>query len=76
MRVMSKLKALKKAIKVWNKEIIRNVHDRIASAQTQLQQIQSNIAYKGFTEDQFHKELGAHSVLESALRDKHAMLQD
>lgn len=62
-----KLKALKAAIKVWNKEVFGDVHNMVASTQPKLDAVQKDIDSIGYTVELNEQELFAQQELQSVL---------
>ena len=75
-RVTSKLKAVKSALKTWNKEVFGNMAINISKAKDHLQHIQLRISNEGFSDDLFAEEVTAHSTLDDLLKQQEMMLKD
>lgn len=62
-----KLKHLKHKLKVWNKDVFGNVHDRVSKAQQAVDRIQEQTSVLGFSDDRFEQEKAAQMELSLAL---------
>lgn len=62
-----KLRAVKEALKIWNKEIFGGVHSIVKSAQADLDLIQNEIDSKGFSEELISAEKIAQCQFQKAL---------
>ena len=63
----SKLRMLKADLKLWNREIFGNIHERFETASCNLEDIQIKIAKDGPSKELFNQEIKAHTDLMSAM---------
>ena len=72
----SKLRLLKKDLRVWNSSIFGNVHVAVDKANNILEDIQLKIANEGYSEDLYNQEIKAHSALAKALNYQAAFFKE
>ena len=66
----AKLRSLKKDLKIWNRNVFGNIHERVDKAKKELENIQLLLSNSGFSEDLFQLETNAHNELFSALQSQ------
>lgn len=69
-----KLRLLRQHVRVWNKETFGNVHQHMADCQLALQQVQSEIEERGFSDDLANRELKLHSELDIGMNKEEIFL--
>ena len=74
--VVYKLKVLKHKLKIWNHETFGNIHNNLYQARSTLEQIQSDLANLGSSDDRFEAEILAQKSLNEAHRLEHEFLKE
>ena len=72
----AKLKRLRSALRIWNKEVFGRLDINIHHASLQLQQVQVEISSQGFSEDLHRKEINAHADLDLCLKQQEIFFKE
>lgn len=77
MHILSqKLKLLKTNLKVWNREVIGNIHENVSEAENNLQAIHEKIDTYGHTETLLNQQKAAQITLENVMDKQEAFWRE